>query len=101
MLTQCLAGRCGRHGLQLVALFKIESSNNPAREIERCDGTVPNPDCHARDENIPHAGYPVFCQTDTWLLLSPVKGSRFQPLQRWRSGIPARRVIRSSSDGHR
>ena len=44
-----------------------------------------------------HAG---FSQTETCLLLSLVNGSRFQPLQRSRSVIPARRAIRSSSAGH-
>jgi hypothetical protein len=44
--------------------------------------------------------YDVFCQTETWLLLSLVKGSRFQSLQRSRKVIPASRAMRSSSDGH-
>ena|SRR5258708_5759993 len=39
------------------------------------------------------------CQTETCLVLSLVNGSRFQPLQRSRSVIPASRAIRSSSDG--
>ena len=34
------------------------------------------------------------------VVLSLVKGSRFQPLQRSRKVIPASRAIRSSSDGH-
>ena len=41
-----------------------------------------------------------FSQTDTWLVLSLVNGSRAQPLQRSRSVIPASRAIRSSSAGH-
>jgi hypothetical protein len=41
-----------------------------------------------------------FLQTETCLVLSLVNGSRFQPLQRSRSVIPASRAIRSSSDGH-
>lgn len=42
----------------------------------------------------------AFSQTDMCFLLSLVKGSRFQPLQRSRSDIPASRAIRSSSAGH-
>ena len=45
-----------------------------------------------------HAG--AFSQTETCFVLSLVNGSRFQPLQRSRSVIPASRAIRSSSDGH-
>ena len=41
----------------------------------------------------------VFSHTDTCLVLSLVNGSRFQPLQRSRSDIPASRAIRSSSAG--
>jgi hypothetical protein len=41
-----------------------------------------------------------FCQTEMCLLLRLVNGSRVQSLQRSRSVIPARRAIRSSSDGH-
>ncbi len=41
----------------------------------------------------------VFSQTETCLVLWLVNGSRFQPLQRSRSVIPASRAIRSSSDG--
>lgn len=44
--------------------------------------------------------YDVFSQTETWLLLSLVKGSPFQLLQRSRKVIPASRAIRSSSAGH-
>jgi hypothetical protein len=44
-------------------------------------------------------GY-AFSHTEMWLLLSLVKGSRFQSLQRSRKVIPASRAIRSSSDGH-
>lgn len=40
-----------------------------------------------------------FCQTETWLMLSLVKGSRFQAAQRSRRDIPAICAIRSSSDG--
>jgi hypothetical protein len=43
--------------------------------------------------------YPTFCQTEMWLRLSAVKGSRFQLLQRPRNDIPARRAMRSNSDG--
>ena len=42
----------------------------------------------------------VFCQTETWLVLSPVKGSRFQSAHRSRKVIPASRAMRSNSDGH-
>jgi hypothetical protein len=48
----------------------------------------------------PREGVAVFSQTETCLVLSLVNGSRFQPLQRSRSVIPASRAIRSSSDGH-
>ena len=41
-----------------------------------------------------------FSQTETCLVLWLVNGSRFQPLQRSRSVIPASRAIRSSSEGH-
>ena len=41
-----------------------------------------------------------FSQTEMCFVLSLVNGSRFQPLQRSRSVIPARRAIRSSSAGH-
>jgi hypothetical protein len=40
-----------------------------------------------------------FSHTDTWLVLSLVKGARAQSLQRSRRVMPARRAIRSSSDG--
>jgi hypothetical protein len=43
--------------------------------------------------------YAVFSQTDTCVLLSLVKGSRVQSLQRSRKDIPASRAMRSSSDG--
>ena len=55
---------------------------------------------HGRSWNRVAGCYAVFSQTETWLLLSLVKGSRFQPLQRSRKVIPASRAIRSSSDGH-
>ncbi len=45
-------------------------------------------------------GYDVFSHTETCLVLSLVNGSRFQPLQRSRSLMPAMRAIRSSSAGH-
>ena len=48
----------------------------------------------------PGLRYSVFSQTETWLLLSLVNGSRCQLLQRSRKVIPASRAIRSSSDGH-
>jgi hypothetical protein len=38
-------------------------------------------------------------QTETWFRLSPVKGSRFQPLLRSRKRMPASSAIKSSSDG--
>ena len=41
----------------------------------------------------------VFSHTDTWALLSLVKGVRAQSLQRSRKVIPASRAMRSSSDG--
>ena len=41
----------------------------------------------------------AFCHTEMWLLLSLVKGSRFQLLQRSRRVIPASRAMRSSSAG--
>ena len=44
--------------------------------------------------------FSAFSQTETWLLLSLVKGSRSQLLQRSRSLMPASRAIRSSSEGH-
>ena len=44
--------------------------------------------------------YSVFCQTEMWLRLLLVKGSRFQSLHRSRNAIPARRAMRSNSDGH-
>jgi hypothetical protein len=40
------------------------------------------------------------CQTEMWLRLVLVKASRFQPLHRSRKAIPARRAMRSNSDGH-
>jgi hypothetical protein len=45
------------------------------------------------------AGYAAFSQTETWLLLSLVKGSRFQSLHRSRNVRPASRAMRSSSEG--
>lgn len=48
----------------------------------------------------PISSYAVFSQTEMWLLLALVKGSRFQSLQRSRKVMPASRAIRSSSDGH-
>jgi len=44
--------------------------------------------------------YTVFFQTETCEVLSLVKGSRVQPLQRSRKVMPAIRAIRSSSAGH-
>ena len=44
--------------------------------------------------------YSGFCQTEMWLRLELVKGSRFQSLHRSRRAIPARRAMRSNSDGH-
>jgi hypothetical protein len=44
--------------------------------------------------------YAFFSHTETCVVLSLVKGSRFQPLQRSRRVMPASRAIRSSSDGH-
>src|ERR671910_175206 len=56
------------------------------------------------DRHHPHPwaahGGAGFSQTETWLSLSLVNGSRVQPLQRSRSCIPASRAIRSSSAGH-
>jgi len=49
---------------------------------------------------VPISSYAVFSQTEMWLLLALVKGSRFQSLQRSRKVMPASRAIRSSSDGH-
>ena len=46
------------------------------------------------------ARYSGFCQTEMWLRLVLVKGSRFQSLHRSRKAIPARRAMRSNSDGH-
>jgi len=48
----------------------------------------------------PPIGYSGFSQTDTWLALSLVKGSRLQSLQRSRKVMPASCAIRSSSEGH-
>ena len=42
----------------------------------------------------------TFSQTETCLRLSPVNGFLLQSSHRSRSRIPARRAIRSSSDGH-
>jgi hypothetical protein len=47
----------------------------------------------------PVGRYAVVPQTDTCCLLSLVKGSRVQSLQRSRRVIPASRAMRSSSDG--
>ena len=44
-------------------------------------------------------GQPGSSQTETCFVLSLVNGSRFQPLQRSRSVIPASCAIRSSSAG--
>lgn len=44
--------------------------------------------------------YVTLCQTETCSRLSLVKGCRLQVLQRSRRVIPARRAIRSSSEGH-
>jgi hypothetical protein len=52
-----------------------------------------NIDCRSFDQT-------VFCQTETWLVLSLVNGSRCQPPQRSRSDSPANRAMRSSSAGH-
>ena len=46
------------------------------------------------------SGEAGFSQTETCLELWLVNDSRFQPLQRSRSVIPASRAIRSSSEGH-
>ena len=43
--------------------------------------------------------YSSFCQTEMWLLLAAVNGSRLQLLHRARNVILARRAIRSNSDG--
>ncbi|HET9555529.1 MAG TPA: hypothetical protein VFS70_00190 [Actinomycetota bacterium] len=44
-------------------------------------------------------GQAVCSQTDTCMVLSFVKGARFQSLQRSRRVIPASPAMRSSSDG--
>ena len=49
---------------------------------------------------MPATAGPSFCHTETWLVLSAVKGLRAQSLQRSRSDIPPNRAIRSSSAGH-
>ena len=54
---------------------------------------------HARSFHSDRTDYDDFSQTETCCVLSLVNGSRCQPLQRSRSVIPARRAIRSSSDG--
>ena len=43
--------------------------------------------------------HPLFSQTDTCFRLASVNASRFQPAQRSRNVIPARRAMRSSSAG--
>jgi hypothetical protein len=47
----------------------------------------------------PYAERAGFSHTDTCIRLSPSNGSRAHPPQRSRKVIPARRAIRSSSDG--
>lgn len=66
--------------------------------LERETGLEPATLCFTR--HTVWTGYDAFSQTETWLLLSLVKGSRIQPLQRSRKVIPASCAIRSSSDGH-
>lgn len=48
----------------------------------------------------PGRDFYAFSQIEMCIVLSLVKGSRSQPLQRSRKVIPAMRAIRSSSDGH-
>lgn len=73
--------------------FSIAAATS--REIE---ATQPIPD--QRSPGGDQGSYAAFSQTETCSLLSLVKGSRFQSLQRSRKVIPASRAIRSSSDGH-
>lgn len=47
----------------------------------------------------PDCFYSVFCQTETWEVLSSVNGSRAQPAHRSRRVMPAKRAIKSSSEG--
>jgi hypothetical protein len=79
---------------------------NRSAPIARCLRTSPSDrqrNDAARHRQFWHAlgaSYAGFCQTETWLRLLLVKGSRFQSLHRSRKAIPARRAMRSNSDGH-
>jgi len=67
------------------------------RHCHRCAYCSPFDQRSARPEVGRYAG---FSQTDTCCLLSLLKGSQFQSLQRSRKVSPASRAMRSSSDGH-
>ena len=73
-----------------------------APDIERTSGLVVRPvePRALRDKRHVTHGDSDFCQTEIWLRLSLVKGSRFQSLHRSCNVIPARRAMRSNSDGH-
>lgn len=74
------------------------SSPGPGRSFERGVRSPPGgalpPGCRLEAPRRLH-----FSQTDTWDGLSSVKGSRVQVDQRWRRVRPARRAMRSSSEG--
>ena len=79
---------------------RTRSHREPLRDLS----AAPIALTHRLDRDRHHssfgAGYSDFCQTEMWLRLSLVKGSRFQSLHRSRKAIPARRAMRSNSDGH-
>ena len=68
--------------------------NDWRRQVQRAPCAAASARRSASDD------YSGFCQTEMWLRLELVKGSRFQSLHRSRTAIPARRAMRSNSDGH-
>jgi hypothetical protein len=87
--------RCSRMALRATALAWT-GARLRARVLVRLSLFVPR----GQQFLAVHLSLAAFSHTEMCVLLSPVKGSRFQSLQRSRNVMPASRAIRSSSDGH-
>ncbi len=96
-----IAGASGKSGLRLHVSPFSRATRRPYDRLAERNSSGPSARSGAlKPQPYPREGEAVFSQTETCLVLSLVNGSRFQPLQRSRSVIPASRAIRSSSEGH-
>jgi len=108
MRSSELAG--GRWGACFAAARRsILGSNTGSRPLSRdplgggkkldCRRYSSHRSAHHCHRTWPDCFYSVFSQTETWEVLSSVNGSRVQPAHRSRRVMPARRAIKSSSEG--